>query len=150
MENILNQLKNWKISQSAFYFINKIFIIYSFSPKHKIYMRRHQSTGPSSSNIVDSYNKSVKSHNKDVELFPKVRVTSHHPRYKQTSNANNMLSKSQEPLMAESSQVHHTMFMDRRPKSASPHGNKRRVVLQHTNITEVVYDSCDNLKGLFV
>lgn len=39
--------------------------------------------------------------------------------------------------------------MERRPKSASPHGNKRRVVLEHTNITEIVYDSSDNLtKGL--
>jgi hypothetical protein len=123
-------------------------IVYNFSPKQKIY-RRHQSTGPSSSNIIDIYNNSVKSTNQDVELFPKVRVTSHHPRYKKTSNVKYLLSKSQDSLTAENSQVHHTMYM-RRPKSASPHGNKRQVVLQHTNITEIVYDSSDNIKGLFV
>lgn len=34
--------------------------------------------------------------------------------------------------------------MERRPKSLSPHSS-RRVVLEHTNITEIVYDSNEKL-----
>lgn len=36
--------------------------------------------------------------------------------------------------------------MERRPKSLSPHSN-RRVILEHTNITEIVYDSKDSLSA---
>lgn len=113
--------------------------------------RQHQKvkaepTEPSFSTVIDSYNQTVKSNNND-ELLPKVRLTTHHPRYKKSSSVKHYLSRSEDPLIPETSQVHHTMYMQRRPKSASPHGNKRRVILEHTNITEIVYDSSENLKG---
>jgi hypothetical protein len=112
-------------------------------PKAKIYQRRHQrlsnkvKNDPSASNIIDSYNKSV---NGGKEVFPDVRVTSHH-RYIKSK-----FTKSEDPLLADTSQVHHKMYMERRPKSLSPHSN-RRIVLEHTNITEIVYDSKESLSA---
>jgi hypothetical protein len=73
-------------------------------PKSKIYQRRHQrptqkaKSGQSVASIIDSYNKKVKDQS-GKEVFPDVRVTSHH-RYVKPK-----LTRSEDPLMADTSQV---------------------------------------------
>lgn len=125
-------------------------------PKVRAYQHQKLPNKQSSSliNIIDSYNKSVSNDtsktddSKDPEfqgtaLFPKVRIVSHH-RYKKF---NTELSRSEDPLLSNVTQVHHTLCMKRRPKSASPHAN-RKVILEHTDITEIVYGDNDSLSEI--